>query len=247
MTVEFIYDADCPHVEAARANLLQAFSATRVAAKWTEWDRSSLDSPTHVRRYGSPTVLVNGRDVAGESSNEAVNCCRLYAATNGSHTGAPPAELIQSALLTAEDLNRSGWKRTLAVAPGIGVALLPKLTCPMCWPAYAGLLSALGLSILLSTRYLFLLTALFLSVSVGALCYRAQKRRGYAPTILGLGAAAITLMGKFALDSTAAMYAGLALLGAASLWNSWPRRVISGCSQCAPAGSTFGKRSERRD
>ena len=46
------------------------------------------------------------------------------------------------------------WRRVVAVLPGVGVSLLPKLTCPMCWPAYAGLLSAVGLGFLISSQYL---------------------------------------------------------------------------------------------
>jgi hypothetical protein len=37
------------------------------------------------------------------------------------------------------------WKRTAAFLLGVGVALLRKLTCPMCAQAYAGLLTTLGL------------------------------------------------------------------------------------------------------
>jgi len=29
-------------------------------------------------------------------------------------------------------------RRAAAVLPGIGVSLMPKLICPLCWPAYAG-------------------------------------------------------------------------------------------------------------
>lgn len=56
------------------------------------------------------------------------------------------------------------WKRAAAVLPGVGVTLLPKLTCPLCWPAYAGLLTTLGLGFLMSERYLFGVIAFFLLV-----------------------------------------------------------------------------------
>lgn len=125
-------------------------------------------------------------------------------------------------------------KRAAAVLPGVGISLLPKLTCPLCWPAYAGLLTALGLGFLVSERYLFGVTAVFLSVSVFALAFRARSRRGYGPAVAGLLAAAMALGGKFYFESMAAMYAGLGLLIAASLWNSWPRRPAESCPQCAP-------------
>ena len=127
------------------------------------------------------------------------------------------------------------WKRTLTVLPGVGVSLLPKLACPMCWPAYAGLLSSLGLGFLLSTTYLLPVTAAFLLVAVVALGFRARARRGYSPMLLGGVAAAGVLYGKFSLESEAAFYSGVALLVGASVWNSWPRRAAS-FSQRGPAG-----------
>ena len=47
MRVELIYDADCPNVAETRANLLQAFAAARLEAKWTECERSSPSSPAY--------------------------------------------------------------------------------------------------------------------------------------------------------------------------------------------------------
>src|SRR5690242_18526620 len=125
------------------------------------------------------------------------------------------------------------WKRTTALLPGVGVALLPKLTCPMCWPAYAGLLTTLGLGLLMSERYLLAVTLAFLVVSVGALAYRSRVRRGLAPAFLGLTGAALVLTGKFRFESMTAVYAGLLLLIAASVWNSWPKGSTTSCPQCA--------------
>ena len=116
------------------------------------------------------------------------------------------------------------WKRVAAVLPGVGVSLLPKLTCPLCWPAYAGLLTTLGLGFLMSERYLFGVTTIFLIVSVSALAFRYRERRGIIPALLGIAGAAAVLVGKFRFESMPAMYAGLSVLIAASIWNSWPRR-----------------------
>lgn len=117
------------------------------------------------------------------------------------------------------------WKRSLAVLPGVSVSLLPKLACPMCWPAYAGLLSSLGLGFLISTTYLLPVTVAFLVIAVLALGFRAGTRRGYGPMLVGVVAATAVFFGKFLLESNAAMYGGVALLLAASMWNSWPLRA----------------------
>lgn len=238
-TVELVYDAGCPHVAAARAELLRAFAAAGAPPRWREWRGDDPEAPPHVRGHGSPTILVAGRDVAAaETAGSA--CCRLYRRADGSLAGAPSAEAIARALRgTPADDGRAtvaaagGWRLGLAALPGIGAALLPKVACPACWPAYAGFASAVGAGFLLDTRYLLPLTAVFLAVAVAALAFRAPRRRGYGPFAVGLVAAAAVLAGKFVAESDAATYSGLALLVAASLWNGWPRRPsVDPCPSC---------------
>lgn len=79
-------------------------------------------------------------------------------------------------------------KQNLLALPGIGVALLPKLFCPLCWPLYAGIVSSVGLGFLIGTTYLLPLTGAFLALTVGVLAFRANQRRGYGPLVLGLAA-----------------------------------------------------------
>jgi len=131
------------------------------------------------------------------------------------------------------------FKQTMAALPGIGVSLLPKLMCPACWPAYAGIVSALGLGFLISTKYLLPLTVCFLAVTALALGHRASQRHGYGPLWLGLVAAAVILTGKFYFDAKPATYIGVGILVAASIWNSWPRRAAAALSCCVPAGVGF--------
>ena len=113
------------------------------------------------------------------------------------------------------------WKESLMTIPGIGASLLPKLACPLCWPAYAGLLTSVGLGFLISAKYLMAVTAAFLLLSVTALAFRAYRRHGYAPFALGLFAAVGVLVGKFSWESNPATYVALGLLVIASVWNAW--------------------------
>ncbi len=234
--VELIYDGDCPNVADARAQLLRAFAEAKVEPRWREWQGDGAGSPEHVRGYGSPTILIDGRDVAGTGRNGG-SSCRLYEQPDGAVWGVPSVGMIAAALgppghHATSDSGR-GWKLNLAMLPGIGAAFLPKVACPACWPAYAGFLSSMGLGFLLDTAYLLPLTAVFLAIAVGALVYRAKRRRGYPPFALGLVAAAVVLIGKFIFESDPAMYAGLAILIGASLWNTWPRRQpAAACPAC---------------
>jgi hypothetical protein len=63
--IELIYDMDCPNVESARGVLRDALAAEGLESEWAEWDRESGDSHEYAREYGSPTILVDGRDVSG--------------------------------------------------------------------------------------------------------------------------------------------------------------------------------------
>ncbi|HZW61684.1 MAG TPA: MerC family mercury resistance protein [Candidatus Babeliales bacterium] len=120
-----------------------------------------------------------------------------------------------------------------ATLPSMIAALLPKIVCPLCWPLYAGLMSAVGISFVSYAKYLLPLTILFLIIALIGLGFRAKQRRGYKPFILGLLGSLFILMGKFYWDSDILLYAGLFLLISASIWNSWPKHIKTpGCSSC---------------
>jgi mercuric ion transport protein len=130
----------------------------------------------------------------------------------------------------------SRWKQSLLALPSVGFSMLPKLACPACWPAYAGLLTSVGLGFLISAVYLFPLTVAFFVLALGAMVFRARERHGYRPFLLGMVAASGVLMGKFVWESTSAIYGSVGLLVMASLWNTWPRggksnreAICSGC------------------
>lgn len=225
---ELVYDKACPNVESARTQLLRAFAKSGVSPRWHEWDTAAPETPDHARGYGSPTILVDGRDVSGEAPGRTgANCCRIYAHGEEASSGVPALADIVRALSqgqgTPGKVGGGGrWQFNGALIPAIGVALLPKLTCPACWPAYAGLLGSLGIGFFDYTPYLLPLTAGFLLIAIAGLAYRARARRGYRPLMLGLAGSAILSAGKFGYDSNAAMYVGIAVLVAASVWNTWP-------------------------
>lgn len=239
MNVELIYCRECPNISLARERLLQAFAAASVTPQWQEWERNDSASPVHARAYGSPTILVNGRDVTGmEPSGDDAGACRVYAHASGTFDGAPSVDAIAAALREPQTgaPARAGVGGFFASLPAIGAAALPKLTCSACWPAYSGLLSSMGVGFINYTPYLLPLTAALLLLALIALGWRAQRRRAYGPLFLGLAASAVLLVGKFAFDSDAAMYAGMAVLVAASLWNAWPRarKAAGNCPACVP-------------
>jgi hypothetical protein len=128
--------------------------------------------------------------------------------------------------ITARRVWRNGW----LTVPGIGVALLPKLACPLCWPFYSGIVSSIGLGLLISAKYLLPFTIAFLILTLGALAYHAKRRRGFGPFVLGVVAALAVLIGKFDLESNPVAITGIVVLVVASAWNMWPLRAVESCS-----------------
>ncbi len=235
--IEFIYDLDCPNVNGAREALRAALAQGGRAEQWQEWNRADANAPEHVRRYGSPTILVNGRDIAGVQPAAAPSC-RIYTDSAGHARGIPPVELIRNAL--AANIEKSGGARGLiSTLPAIGVALLPKLTCAACWPAYAALLGAMGINFVDYTPWLLPITAVLLGLTLITLAWRAGHRRGVGPLWLGITASAVILAGKFAWESDTIAYTGAAVLLVAAIWNIWPRRRADiSCPACETATST---------
>lgn len=229
--IELVYDKDCPNVEAARDHLRQALTAVDMPLTWQEWERSDPASPPYVMRYGSPTLLVHGRDVALSPDTEAGHC-RLYADGQGGFHGAPPVDVIVDKLKPHAEKN---LKKFSGVVPVLGVALLPKLTCPACWPAYAWLLGVMGLDFINYTSWLLPMMAVLLVPALGVLAYRAGRLRGYGPFVFGLVGAVFLLAGKFYFNQPLVEYGGMIVLFTAFVWNAWPANkspVEAGCPAC---------------
>ncbi len=238
MRVELIYDKDCPNVHQTRAVLMKAFAMADLPPCWTEWDRNARETQFHTMEYGSPTILVNGHDIVNRETFPQGNNCRLYRAADGKFSGIPPIDqivmLLKKAAQSSSDQKKSFFRRFSAFIPLMLTILVPKLTCPACWPAYSGILSALGLGFINYTPYLFPLTLLFVAMTLFSLCWKATLRRGYYPFLLGLMASGAILIGKFVLDSNRVMYGGLGFLIFSSVWNACPRKktLKTNCPQC---------------
>ncbi len=81
--VELVWEASCPHVEAAREVVREALAAVGVPERWNEWQIGVDTLPAHARGYGSPSVFVDGREVTGATAGDADDCCRVYRGPTG--------------------------------------------------------------------------------------------------------------------------------------------------------------------
>jgi hypothetical protein len=236
MIVELIYDADCPNVPDTRSQLIKAFTQTGVSARWKEWERGSPDTPEYARAYGSPTILVDGKDIAGVTPTAGTRACRVYSDGRGKLGRTPSIEAICAVLLDAARRKKppaGRWQAAVASFPAIGTAFLPKLTCPLCFPAYAAILSALGIEFVNYTPYLLPLTAVFLAVAISVLALQARRTGNVIPLVLGIVASLIVLFAKFGLESDSLTTGGIIMLVAAIfLGNRTKSTAIASCPAC---------------
>ncbi len=247
MNVELIYDADCPNVASARSLLIKAFARTGVSARWREWERSAPDSPDYTSRYGSPTILVDGKDVAGAAPVAGIGACRVYADGEVKLSRTPPLYAVCSALLSASPgkPTKTRWQTVAASFPAVGVALMPKLTCPLCFPAYAAVLSAFGLEFVDYTPYLLPLTAAFLAIVAIVLALQTRRTGNVYPLLLGIAASVLVLVGKFYVESEWLTLGGIVLLVAAVFFGSRAKSTaIVSCPACVTGGN--GEQAQAR-
>lgn len=130
----------------------------------------------------------------------------------------------------------SSIRRAAASIPGIAAALLPNVACPACWPAYAGLLSSLGLGAFLNGPYLMAVLVGCLGLSLGTLAYKARSRRGFGPLTLGVAATGLIIASRVVDAPSVIQWIGAGCLVAASVWNAWHIRTTSNATNCDACG-----------
>lgn len=229
MTIELIYEATCPNAEGARGLIRRALEELGVKAQVREFDRDAGDAPEYARNCGSPTILVDGKDV--DPGAATPNSCRLYLSNEGRLAGTPSYEKVRNAIQAAQ--KRGGWG-ILAVIPAMGSGLLPVVTCPACWPLYASALSGLGLGFMGDARVInWVVGALSLVGLLGVGIYALWTRQ-YLVSGIGIAALAMILAGKVLLGSTPLVYVGIGLSVGAVALARWRNRARSAevCPSC---------------
>jgi len=102
LKVELVYEKTCPNIKASRTQILQAFNKLGLDPTWTEWEVTEDDTPDYIHGYGSPTILVNGKDVADEQADRDDMCCRVYANSDADNNGVPTIDDIMMAIKSSQ-------------------------------------------------------------------------------------------------------------------------------------------------
>lgn len=101
MKVEVLYVPDCPHHSSAVNQLRDVLLAEGVRANINEVAVMDAKAAEEYRFYGSPTIRINGRDIAGESHSPMsfAFACRIY--PGATEAGVPLLEMMQRAVREA--------------------------------------------------------------------------------------------------------------------------------------------------
>ena len=77
MKIELVYFHGCPNREPAERELRSALKQVALPTDFAIWESSDPHAPDYARRYGSPTVLLDGKDLF-ESEPTENPACRIY-------------------------------------------------------------------------------------------------------------------------------------------------------------------------
>ena len=106
MKVEVLYVAECPSHPAAVKLVKDVLAAEGIAVDIREVLVTDERMASELGFCGSPTIRINGRDIAGEPRKAQTFSlsCRLYPGSKP--PGVPPAEMIHRAVLEAREGDR---------------------------------------------------------------------------------------------------------------------------------------------
>lgn len=103
MKVEILYVSECPSHSAAVKLVKDVLAFQGVAADIHEVLIADEKMANELQFVGSPTIRINGRDVAGETEKPTMFAmsCRLYPGSE--QIGLPPVDLVRRAVIQARD------------------------------------------------------------------------------------------------------------------------------------------------
>lgn len=170
MKVQLLAFPGCPNAGAARIALREALEREHVRAGIEEVDVSRDDAPPWSNGWGSPTILIDGVDVAGERSSAGEVSCRLYP------SGAPSIDQIRERIRAARGATADRRRRQWPIVGAVLAALAASACCVI--PAMLAIVGASGAgvaSVFAPFRpYLLALTALALAAGF-YLAYRPSR------------------------------------------------------------------------
>jgi len=186
--VEVFYVPDCPNHPRAVEELRNVLLAEGIATEIHEVAVRNSSVARELKFRGSPTIRINGRDIAGESQELELNAlaCRIY--PGAKEAGVPPVEMIRRAVREAREGEKSVRQRSV-ISASLGAILSSLATMGCCLPlGFAAAMGTAGASIFFQTLRPWLLGLSIALLGVGFWQQRGAKqcaaKRSYLSAIL---------------------------------------------------------------
>lgn len=228
MKIELIYETTCPNKEATKKLVQEILLAHRITATFLEINKDDPETPDYYRRFSSPSILIDGKDIDPSSGG---NACRLYKDESGRLSGIPSRDLLEYSILKA---NKGIHFSLLSFLPLLGSVFIPVLSCPACYPLYGSLLASLGFSFFDYTPFLkpFVFTLSLIAV-VGVSLYYDRTKKWKSASFIFLG---ILLLGlnKLFLEMDSLTIIGISLLVSGFILSKFEadRKAETVCVSC---------------
>jgi mercuric ion transport protein len=125
MKIQLLSFPGCPNAVSALHALHEAMALDKVGDAVEEIDVSRPDAPSWVQGWGSPTILIDDTDVAGESQSTSEASCRLY------QGGAPSVAQIRARIAAARgsEVNPVVTRSRVPLIGGVAAALAASACC----------------------------------------------------------------------------------------------------------------------
>jgi copper chaperone CopZ len=205
MKIQLIHFQGCPNIEAARSALREALAAEKLDLPVEEIDVEDPSAPAWSRGWGSPTILIDGDDVAGQRPTDAASC-RIYAG------GAPAADTIRRRLAAANGRASNGPRVAIPIVGAVTAAVAASACCLIpCVLAIVGV-SGAGVAARIAPYRPYLLAATGVALAAGFWfayrrrrddcgCAVPRRRRAgrvglWITTLVTIGLAAYPLLGS---------------------------------------------------
>lgn len=113
------------------------------------------------------------------------------------------------------------------------VSSVVSMTCPLCIPGVAALVSSIGLGMAITAELMQGILIILLLISIGSLVWAARLHKQLWVVSVGVAGATLIYGGRYLWFSTALMWVGAALLIGTSLVNLLLKRRA--CCKCQQA------------
>ena len=102
MNVRFLYSEDCPSHEEALERLRRVLQEEGVEPNMEVVRVDTFEQAERERYHGSPTIMIEGRDICPVEDTHYAPSCRAYVLEDGRISPLPSAHMIRKAIRAAK-------------------------------------------------------------------------------------------------------------------------------------------------